>query len=261
MPERCDGANQLVPEAELLAALDRLDVHWTSMSAVRVRALLQADGFTVSEKRTKALKSQRMAAADASNTNEIPTSLQPTRSTKLPVQCAYCAVADATKICTRCMTARYCSSECQHVHWKQHKPDCKKKDQSVCPLCNHEWAACKCGEDKPACWICLESKGELLRGCACRGSAGCAEFHERVFAHADMIVGLYMCPAWLKPTSTAVLDMSPAPRVSRSSSDDCKWLSPRAGWIMHISRTEPSIVQLQASWLQHCSITVSTKRP
>ena len=261
MSGRCDVTNQVISEAELLAALDRLDEHWTSMSAVRVRALLQADGFTVSEKRAKSLKSRRVAAADTSNSNELPTSSQPTRSTKLHTQCAYCAVADATKICTRCMTARYCSSECQHAHWKQHKPDCKKKDQSACPLCKHEWAACKCGEDKPACWICLESKGELLRGCACRGSAGCAEFHERVFAHADMIVGLYMCPAWLKPTSTAVLDMRPAPRVSRTSSDDCRWLSPRAGWIMYMGLTKPSIIQPQSRWLLHWSITVSTKRP
>ena len=135
MSGRCDVTNQVISEAELLAALDRLDEHWTSMSAVRVRALLQADGFTVSEKRAKSLKSRRVAAADASNSNELPTSSQPTRSTKLHTQCAYCAVADATKICTRCMTARYCSSECQHAHWKQHKPDCKKKDQF--PPCFH----------------------------------------------------------------------------------------------------------------------------
>ena len=157
--------SQIVSDADLLAALDRLDAQeWTSISAARVRSLLQAEGFAVSEKRAKALKARRVAEATTS---------QSTSSAEPPVLCAYCSAPGARAICTRCMNARYCGSECQRAHWKQHKPNCKKKDHSVCPVCEHVWAECECGEDKPACWICLESEGELLRGCACRGSAGC----------------------------------------------------------------------------------------
>ena len=43
----------------------------------------------------------------------------------------------------------------------------------ACPQCDaKEWASCTC-EEKPLCWICLESgPGDVLRACACRGSAG-----------------------------------------------------------------------------------------
>ena len=140
--------------------------------------------------------------------------------------CAHCSAADATKICSRCVTARYCSSECQRAHWNRHKPDCKKK--SPCPLCNRDWAACEC-EDKPICWICLDSDGELLRGCACRGSAGCAEnVDQSVFVYSMTATGSCTRHAWSKPTSIEKRSMTRAQRVSRSSPGDCKWLSPGA---------------------------------
>ena len=153
---------EIIMDAKLLAALDRLDCDWTSISAARIRSLLQADGFVVSEKRAKALKARRVAEAGATPSHSTSSAL-----------CASCSAPGASAICTQCMTARYCNSECQRTHWKQHKPECKKRDQSACPLCEHPWVECRCGEDRPACWICLESEGELLRGCACRGSAGC----------------------------------------------------------------------------------------
>jgi hypothetical protein len=31
------------------------------------------------------------------------------------------------KYCGRCKEARYCSKECQKIHWKQHKLECKEK--------------------------------------------------------------------------------------------------------------------------------------
>jgi hypothetical protein len=34
-----------------------------------------------------------------------------------------------TKICSRCKKARYCSSECQKLHWKTHKIMCKKPNE------------------------------------------------------------------------------------------------------------------------------------
>ena len=50
-------------DATLLAALDRLNLQWSSISAARIRSLLQAEGFVVSEKRTKALKARHVAEA------------------------------------------------------------------------------------------------------------------------------------------------------------------------------------------------------
>ena len=142
---------EIATDDQLLAALDRLDARWTSISAARVRSMLQADGFIVSEKRAKALKINRVAQAEATSKPEC--SETSPRSTEPPVLCAYCRAPGARAICTRCMTAGYCGSECQRAHWKQHKPVCKKKDRSVCPLCKHEWAGCECGEDRPACWV------------------------------------------------------------------------------------------------------------
>ena len=43
--------------------------------------------------------------------------------------------------------------------------------RGACPECARAWKECTCAES-PSCWICLESSGELLRGCACRGTAG-----------------------------------------------------------------------------------------
>lgn len=39
--------------------------------------------------------------------------------------CLHCH-APATKMCNRCRIARYCSKECQSLHWKAHKPMCCK---------------------------------------------------------------------------------------------------------------------------------------
>ena len=50
-------------DATLPAVLDRLDSRWTSISAARIRSLLQAEGSFVSEKRTKALKGRHIAEA------------------------------------------------------------------------------------------------------------------------------------------------------------------------------------------------------
>jgi len=92
--------------------------------------------------------------------------------------CANCS-APAGFSCSRCTNVKYCSKRCQRVHWKSHKASCKgsgKETQASskvhqCPVCKSTWTDCVC-EEKPSCWICLESCGTLLRGCACRGSAG-----------------------------------------------------------------------------------------
>ena len=38
--------------------------------------------------------------------------------------CVVCG-RNATKTCTRCKKARYCSRHCQKYHWKKHKAQCK----------------------------------------------------------------------------------------------------------------------------------------
>lgn len=39
--------------------------------------------------------------------------------------CAQCQKPNATKRCTRCGLAHYCSKECQQAHWGAHKDPCK----------------------------------------------------------------------------------------------------------------------------------------
>ena len=95
-----------------------------------------------------------------------------------------------------CMQVGYCSKECQLADWKQHKPACSAKVNArsastsaarcACPKCEaKEWADCTC-EERPVCWICLESEcGDLLRACACRGSAGYVHAAARRAAPVD----------------------------------------------------------------------------
>ena len=95
--------------------------------------------------------------------------------------CANCGSEAAPHLCSRCQRARYCSRPCQMAHWKRHKRVCAHTDPSseataedsidACPECAEVWKECKCAES-PSCWVCLESSGKLLRGCACRGTAG-----------------------------------------------------------------------------------------
>jgi hypothetical protein len=44
--------------------------------------------------------------------------------------CAQCGpITDkdlVMKVCTICWAARYCGAACQRLHWKAHKPECKR---------------------------------------------------------------------------------------------------------------------------------------
>ena len=108
--------------------------------------------------------------------------------------CAKCGAENAPNVCSRCEKRNYCSRKCQVADWKQHKRSCSSKvkvqlpaststARFACPECHaKKWPECMC-EDRPTCWVCLESEGgELLRGCSCRGSAG--------YVHASCIVEL-----------------------------------------------------------------------
>ena len=86
--------------------------------------------------------------------------------------CAKCGVSGASAACSRCLGAKYCSKQCQASHWKEHKQSCTPagaSSTSGCPLCEIEWKACRC-EQKPTCWICMESNGMSRR--ASRAGAG-----------------------------------------------------------------------------------------
>ena len=111
----------------------------------------------------------------------------------------------------------YCSRPCQTGHWKQHKRKCNapapNSEPTVgiggsagsgsgacglseglsCPQCARPWAECVCAET-PVCWVCLEASGELLRGCACRGTAGYVHVACMVKANRHRKVAHDECP-------------------------------------------------------------------
>jgi hypothetical protein len=110
----------------------------------------------------------------------------------LLTQCACCAAElglSSGKKCGRCST-RYCGPECQVQHWKEggHDTLCKKIKKSGGAEqynANKKYteavtvAAEKCADDTKGqtCYICTQAlhwktKEGLVRGCACRGTAG-----------------------------------------------------------------------------------------
>ena len=115
-------------------------------------------------------------------------------------QCAVCATdlgLTRGKKCGRCST-RYCGAACQAQHWKEggHDQLCKKiKRAGGAEQHNADQryakavavAVEKCAEDTKGqtCFICTQAvhwktKEGLVRGCACRGTAG--------FAHVSCLV-------------------------------------------------------------------------
>ena len=110
------------------------------------------------------------------------------------MQCAVCATElglSSGKKCGRCST-RYCGPECQVQHWKEggHDKLCrkiKKAGGAEQYNANNKYAeavsvaAEACAEDTKGqtCYICTQAlhwktKEGLVRGCACRGTAGFA---------------------------------------------------------------------------------------
>ena len=106
--------------------------------------------------------------------------------------CAACGtpLAHTAPRCGDCHT-RYCGRECQKLHWKAgHKNDCKQielgggaEQYYADKKCAEAVALAveKCADDTKGqtCYICTEAlhwktKEGLVRGCACRGTAGFA---------------------------------------------------------------------------------------
>ena len=82
------------------------------------------------------------------------------------------------KSCARCELVRYCSRDCQKLHWREHKPNCRAPvgpealaSADHCPECQNPWVGCDCLVP-PRCMGCEEGAGDLIRGCACRGPDG-----------------------------------------------------------------------------------------
>ena len=107
-------------------------------------------------------------------------------------KCAFCAVplAHTAPRCGRCQI-RLCGRECQKLHWKAgHKKDCRQIElgggaEQYCADTNCAEAIAvaveECADDTKGqtCYICTEAlhwktKEGLVRGCACRGTAGFA---------------------------------------------------------------------------------------
>ena len=114
--------------------------------------------------------------------------------------CPACAAplpGTSAKQCSRCKT-RYCGPACQEQHWKEggHKDQCKQIKRGGGAELYHAntkyvesvaVAAEACAEDTKGqtCFICTQAlhwktKEGLVRGCACRGTAG--------FAHVSCLV-------------------------------------------------------------------------
>ena len=110
----------------------------------------------------------------------------------LITNCAACAapLAHDAPRCVRCKT-RYCNSTCQHDHWRRgHKQICKRIHRGGNAEQYHAEkkykeavaeAIEKCADDTKGqtCYICTEpvhwkTNEGLVRGCACRGTAGFA---------------------------------------------------------------------------------------
>ena len=134
-------------------------------------------------------------------------------------QCPVCAVALpalTAKQCSRCKT-RYCGPECQKTHWEEggHDKLCRKIRKGGGAEQYHAEtkyteavvvAVQKCAEDTngQTCYICTQAlhwktKEGLVRGCACRGTAG--------FAHVS-------CLAEQAKILVCLLYTSPSPRDS-----------------------------------------------
>ena len=109
-------------------------------------------------------------------------------------QCPVCAAPlppTSAKQCSRCKT-RYCGPECQKTHWEEggHDKLCRKIRKGGGAEQYHaetkykealKVAVEKCAEDTKGqtCFICTQAlhwktKEGLVRGCACRGTAGFA---------------------------------------------------------------------------------------
>ena len=116
-------------------------------------------------------------------------------------QCAVCATElglSLGKKCGRCST-RYCGAECQKQHWESggHDKLCKKikkaggaeqynANQKYTAAVAVAAEACAKDTKGQTCYICTQAlhwktKEGLVRGCACRGTAG--------FAHVSCLAG------------------------------------------------------------------------
>jgi hypothetical protein len=92
--------------------------------------------------------------------------------------------------CGGCMGVRYCSAECQKVHWKQggHKHACKKSATPARPRHSTSTAPMRRGCGAGTCIICLnEDPQPIQSGCACRGDAGLAHVECRAEAAAHQM--------------------------------------------------------------------------
>ena len=104
--------------------------------------------------------------------------------------CAACAapLAHDAPRCVRCKT-RYCDATCQHDHWRRgHKQICKRihrggnaehyhADKKYKEAVAEAVEACADDTKGQTCYICTQAlhwktKEGLVRGCACRGTAG-----------------------------------------------------------------------------------------
>ena len=102
--------------------------------------------------------------------------------------CAACAapLAHTAPRCLRCET-RYCSSTCQHDHWRRgHEQICEEihrggnaeqyhADKRYKEAVAVAVEACAADTKGQTCFICMDGaeKEGLVRGCACRGGNGC----------------------------------------------------------------------------------------
>ena len=135
--------------------------------------------------------------------------------------CASCAapLAHEAPRCVRCKT-RHCNSTCQHDHRRRgHKQICKKihrggnaeqyhADTKYKEAVKVAVEACADDTKGQTCYICTEAvhwktKEGLVRGCACRGTAGfshilCLEEQAKILREEAEENNLDVRPSWIR---------------------------------------------------------------
>jgi hypothetical protein len=116
-----EAAAQLGPAADELSDADALAAAIDALAGVEELA-----GEEELNEILSAIDENPFSAVASSSANPTETTPSITLSRGITCYNTSCTVFEATKTCSRCKVARYCSADCQKTDWKSHKKNCKK---------------------------------------------------------------------------------------------------------------------------------------